>query len=98
MTDPYAVLGLPPDSDDEAVRRRYLELVRHFPPEQAPERFAAVRAAYESLRDRDARLRRRLFEGGRQHMIEAIIEEVACRSPRRRPSLAELLPAQKPRP
>src|SRR5262249_54048718 len=26
MTDPYAVLGLPPDSDDETIRRRYLEL------------------------------------------------------------------------
>jgi DnaJ-class molecular chaperone len=92
------VLELPRDSDDEAIRRRYLELVRRFPPEQAPERFSAVRAAYESLRDVDVRLRRRLFEDGRHETVEAIIEEVACRSPRRRPTLAELLAAQKPRP
>src|SRR5438067_2529743 len=64
MTDPYAVLGLPPDSDDEAIRRRYLELVRQFSPEHHPERFAAVRAAYESLRDLNTRLRYRLFAGG----------------------------------
>src|SRR6266478_5994622 len=43
MTDPFLVLELPPDADDAAIRARYLELVRRRPPEQAPERFAAVR-------------------------------------------------------
>ena len=90
MTDPYHVLGLPPGADDAAVRRRYLELVRRHPPEHAPERFAAVRAAYDRLRDRDARLRHRLFDAGRADTIDAIIEEAVCRSRRRRPTLAEL--------
>ena len=93
MTDPYEVLGLPPGADDEAIRRRYLELVRQFSPEHHPERFAAVRAAYESLRDQDTRLRHRLFEAGKRDTIEAILEEVECRSPRRRLSLATLLSA-----
>ena len=35
---------------------RYLELVRQFPPDQAPERFAAVHAAYDALRDPARRL------------------------------------------
>jgi curved DNA-binding protein CbpA len=91
MSDPYEVLGLPADSDDEAIRRRYLELVRRFSPEHHPERFAAVRAAYESLRDLDTRLRHRLFEAGQRENLEAIVEELACRSPRRRLSLARLL-------
>jgi curved DNA-binding protein CbpA len=91
MTDPYAVLGLPPDSDDEAIRRRYLELVRQFSPEHHPEKFAAVRAAYESLRDLNTRLRYRLFEAGKNESVEAIIEEVTCRTPRRRVSLRTLL-------
>jgi DnaJ-class molecular chaperone len=91
MADPYAVLGLPPDCDDAAVRRRYLELVRQFTPENHPERFAAVRAAYDALRDGDARLRRRLFEAGQEETIDAIVEEVACWTPRRRATLAELL-------
>jgi curved DNA-binding protein CbpA len=90
MTDPYAVLGLPPDSDDDAIRRRYLELVRKFTPEQHPEKFAAVRAAYESLKDLDTRLRHRLFEAGRHETVEAILEEIACRN-RRRVSLKTLL-------
>jgi len=93
MTDPYETLGLPADADDDAIRRRYLELVRQFPPEQAPERFAAVRAAYERLRNRDTRLKHRLFEVGRRGTLDGLIEDVACRTPRRRLTLAELLAA-----
>jgi curved DNA-binding protein CbpA len=91
MVDPYEVLGLSGDADDEAIRVRYLELVRQYSPEHHPERFAAVRAAYESLRDLDTRLRHRLFEAGRRDSIEAILEEIECQSPRRRLSLATLL-------
>jgi curved DNA-binding protein CbpA len=91
MEDPYAVLGLTADSDDEAIRRRYLELVRRYPPDHHPERFAAVRAAYERLKDVDTRLRYRLFEAGRRESIDALLEEVACRSQRRRVPLKELL-------
>ncbi len=93
MDDAYAVLGLAPDSDDEAIRRRYLELVRQFSPEHHPERFAAIRAAYEKLRDADTRLRYRLFEAGKRDNVDAILEEVVCRSPRRRVSLQTLLDA-----
>jgi len=93
MTDPYDTFGLAADADDEAIRRRYLELVRQFPPEQAPERFAAIRAAYELLRDRDTRLRHRLFEAGRRASLEGLIEDVACRTPRRRLTLTDLLAA-----
>jgi curved DNA-binding protein CbpA len=91
MDDPHLVLGLAADADDEAIRRRYLELVRQFSPEHHPEKFAAIRAAYERLRDRNARVRYRLLEAGRKETIEAIVEEIACRSSRRRVSLKTLL-------
>ena len=91
MDDPHLVLGLAADADDEAIRRRYLELVRRFSPEHHPEKFAAIRAAYERLRDRNARVRYRLLEAGRKETIEAIVEEIACRSSRRRVSLKTLL-------
>src|SRR3712207_4941673 len=84
MADPYAVLDVPPDSDDEAIRRRYLQLVRQYPPEHHPERFAEIRQAYESLKDLDTRLRHRLFEAGKRESVDAIIEELACRTTRRR--------------
>ena len=91
MDDPHIIMGLPADADDETIRRRYLELVRQFSPEHHAEKFAAIRAAYERLRDRNARARYRLFEAGRKETIEALVEEIACRSCRRRVSLKTLL-------
>ncbi len=51
MNDPYETLGLTTDAGEAEIRRRYLELVRQFPPDRAPERFTAIHAAYEALRD-----------------------------------------------
>jgi curved DNA-binding protein CbpA len=61
MNDPYDTLGLTADANESEIRRRYLELVREFPPDRAPERFAAIHAAYEDLRDPVRRLKAQLF-------------------------------------
>jgi curved DNA-binding protein CbpA len=61
--DPFAILGVAQDADDDAVRARYLALVREHSPERDPEHFAVIRSAYEVLRTRRDRLRRRLFAG-----------------------------------
>jgi curved DNA-binding protein CbpA len=90
MADPYEVLGIPPDADDEAIRRRYLQLVREFPPERHPEKFAEIRRAYDDLKDLNTRLLHRLFEAGKNESVDAIVEELTCRMPRRRLSLKEL--------
>ena len=95
MTDPYVVLGLPADSDDDTIRRRYLELVKQFSPERDPEKFAAIRRAYESMRDLETRLRYRLFDAGKNESIDAILEELACRTTRRRLSLQALMNAER---
>jgi len=61
MSDPYEVLDLSRDAGDAEIRQRYLELVRAFPPDRAPERFAAIHSAYASLRDPAERLHRQIF-------------------------------------
>jgi len=61
MSDPYEILGLPPAAGEAVVRERYLELVRAFPPDQAPDRFAAIHAAYSALRDPAKRLENQIF-------------------------------------
>ncbi len=91
MTDPYDVLGLPVDCDDETIRRRYLELVKQFSPERYPDKFAAIRKAYESLRNLEVRLAYRLFEAGRNESIDSLLEELARRSSRRRLTLRALV-------
>lgn len=91
MSDPYTVLGLALDSTDEVIRRRYLQLVRTYTPERAPERFAAIREAYDTLRDPVSRLRYRVFEAGQDDTLEAIIADAKARLPRRRVPVSELL-------
>jgi curved DNA-binding protein CbpA len=61
MNDPYEIFGLTADAGEAEIRQRYLELVRQFPPDQAPERFAAVHTAYEALRDPTRRLHDQIF-------------------------------------
>jgi curved DNA-binding protein CbpA len=91
VENPHEVLGVAGDADDEAIRRRYLELVREYPPEQHPERFAQVRAAFEALRDLDTRLQKRLFQGPRAVTLDTVIKELECRNPRPRTSLQKML-------
>jgi DnaJ-class molecular chaperone len=79
MSDPYEVLGIDPASDDAAIRRRYLELVRQYPPDQHAERFAAVRGAYDQLRDPVARLSTRLFPTKTHETMDAILADVEQR-------------------
>ncbi len=79
MSDPYSILDLPLDSTDETIRRRYLTLVRTHTPEREPERFAAIREAYDKLRDPISRLQYRLFEAGKDDTLEAILEDAKAR-------------------
>jgi hypothetical protein len=50
MDDPYKALGLEPGAGGEQIGRAYRALVRRFPPELNPERFARIHRAYELLR------------------------------------------------
>jgi curved DNA-binding protein CbpA len=61
MRDPFTVLGVADDAGDAEIRRRYLALVREFPPDRAPERFQELRAAYDALGDERKRLETKLL-------------------------------------
>ena len=62
MPDPYHVLGVTADASDEDIKQAYLEHVRRYPPERAPERFQAAREAFERVRTRRDRLRLKLLQ------------------------------------
>lgn len=73
--NPYQLLGIPDDTDDdEAIRSAWLEAVRRFPPEEHPERFARIREAFELIRDRESRYRLRMFGDPRLHDADALLE------------------------
>ena len=49
-SDPYAVLGLVRGASPREIKRAYFDLVRQYPPEEHPDAFKLIRAAYEKLR------------------------------------------------
>lgn len=59
--DPYAVLGLQRGAELRQVKRAYFRLVREYPPEEQPEAFKRLRAAYEKLRTAEAKAETDLF-------------------------------------
>lgn len=61
MPDPFTTLGVDETAGDAEIRRRYLALVREFPPDRAPARFQEIRAAYEALGDERKRLEMQLL-------------------------------------
>lgn len=91
MTDAYEVLGLAHGCGDGEVRRRYLELVRQYPPDRAPERFAEVRRAYEQLRDPVVRMESKLFDTESAGTVAEIITDVRQRLRSRRIPMQTLL-------
>ena len=96
ILDPYAVLDLEPDAGDEAIRARYLELVRKYPPERAPDRFRAVREAYELVRDEDRRIRFALFHVVEDPDLNANLEAVEWKTETKRLTSREILDRLRP--
>lgn len=84
MPDPYTVLGLESHASQEAIRQQYLTLVRQYPPEREPQRFAEIRAAYDELNDPVTSLKRRLFELSTSETLDAIFDRTLTRLRTRR--------------
>jgi DnaJ-class molecular chaperone len=73
MRDPFTVLGVAEDAGDAEIRRRYLALVREFPPDRDPDRFRDYRAAYDALSDERKRLETKLL-----HTNEAALSRLTA--------------------
>ncbi|MBF0399217.1 MAG: J domain-containing protein [Magnetococcales bacterium] len=69
MKDPFAILGVDEEADDDAVRAAYLRQVRNCPPDRDAERFQEVRQAYESIADVRSRLGVRLFHAPKPDLV-----------------------------
>jgi curved DNA-binding protein CbpA len=61
-TDPFTALGVDENAGDEAIKQRYLALVRAHPPDREPERFQEYRRAYEAVRGERERLEVQLLQ------------------------------------
>jgi hypothetical protein len=88
MRDPFAVLDVAEDADDETIQRRYLALVRQHPPEREPERFGEIRAAFEAVEGKRDRLRARLLTIHDAALLRLKRDLLEADGPPRRPGLA----------
>ncbi len=61
MLNPFTILNIEDNADDEAVRAAYVRAIRQSPPDRDPEGFRRIREAYEAIRDTEKRLAFRLF-------------------------------------
>jgi curved DNA-binding protein CbpA len=55
------VLGLRRGASEREIKRAYFALVREYPPEETPEQFKIIRAAYEKLRTAQVKAETDLF-------------------------------------
>ena len=51
IEDPWSVLGVSEQADEDQIRAAYLEKVKQFPPDRCGEQFERIRDAYAQLRD-----------------------------------------------
>ncbi len=59
--NPYLVLGVPLNADDQTIRRAYVDSIKLAPPDVDPIRFQAVNTAYELIKHEANRHRHTLF-------------------------------------
>ena len=61
MRNPFAILGIPSDADDETINQSYLDKVRECPPDRDPQQFQQIHAAYQAIKNKRARMKHALF-------------------------------------
>ena len=59
--NPYVTLGVPPQADDQQIRRAYLAGIKEATPDTHPQRFQELSEAYETIKDESHRLKFYLF-------------------------------------
>jgi curved DNA-binding protein CbpA len=74
------ILGVPGNASEQEVRAAYLNKVKEFPPDRAPEKFEQIRDAYDTLRDARKRTKALLLASGFAAPLPALLDG---RKPRR---------------
>jgi len=90
MPNPFDLLGIPEDAGDDAIKKAYLQRVREHPPERDPDRFQAIRAAYEAVKTHRDRLSYQLFQAETPDLTELTATALCPGGSRRRLSESQV--------
>lgn len=96
MLTHYLTLGLSPSASAEEIRRRYLALIRAYPPSREPEHSRRIIAAWEALKDDRSRVETSIFGLARYGDHELALDALVQARPQGRstPGLKTLLEAE----
>jgi len=83
MKTPFEILDISEDSDDSAIKKSYLKMVKQYPPERFPADFQRIRACYEQIKTKKDRLRYSLFDTELPKVEELILDISATRKGKR---------------
>ncbi len=59
--NPFVVLDIDNDADDDTIKQAYLSKVRESPPDRDPQKFQVIHQAYLAIKDKHSRLAHALF-------------------------------------
>ncbi|MFP5207855.1 MAG: J domain-containing protein [Acidobacteriota bacterium] len=79
--NPYAVLGVGAEADNDEIRAAYLTRLKQFPPDRSPAEFEQIRDAYELLRDRRRRAQYTLFSVDPDAPLGSLLEGMKNQRP-----------------
>lgn len=75
-SDPWSVLGVSPEADDEQIRAAYVRKVKEFPPDRSGPQFERVRDAYEQLKDPYRRAKYVILGANAERPLESLLDDV----------------------
>jgi DnaJ-class molecular chaperone len=79
--NPYAVLGVGAEADNDEIRAAYLTRLKQFPPDRSPAEFEQIRDAYELLRDRRRRAQYTFFSVDPDAPLGSLLEGMENQRP-----------------
>ena len=76
MSLPNEILGVAANASSDEIRAAYLDKVKEFPPDRAPEEFERIRDAYETLRDPRRRAQAMLMAGEAGAPLDSLLDTI----------------------
>ena len=73
--NPWQVLGVPLEANDEQIRAAYLAKVKAFPPDRCGDQFQAIRDAYAQLKDHYGRSKWLIWGDAPVDCLEALLDD-----------------------
>ena len=74
--DPWSVLGVPPEADDNEIRAAYMLKVKQYPPDRCGPEFEKVRDAYEQLKDSYRRAKHLILGATPDRPLESLLDDI----------------------